>query len=294
MEKVKVAIIGAGPAGIAVSIQLKRFGLNPIVFEKSKLGGLLHNANLVENYPGFPGGIAGIDLAQLMQKQFANHEIDLKNEQVINLDWSQDDNQFEICTETQKYSVDFVVVASGTTPKKLEGFENISDDLYYEVKDIVGICEKEIIIIGAGDAAFDYAINLSKNNSVKILNRGQEIKSLPLLVERCKEIDNIKYFEDIEVKSAKQVGGRLGLETSSEGEIIKISCDKVLAAIGREPSLSFLSENLINRKDKLISKERLYFIGDVKNQNFRQTSIAVGNGVLAAMKIYQKTLEGSE
>ncbi|HHI03008.1 MAG TPA: FAD-dependent oxidoreductase, partial [candidate division Zixibacteria bacterium] len=56
MRPNEVIIIGAGPAGIAAAIQLKRSGLNPAIFEKKKIGGLLNNANLVENYPGFPGG----------------------------------------------------------------------------------------------------------------------------------------------------------------------------------------------------------------------------------------------
>jgi thioredoxin reductase len=65
MQKIeKVAIIGAGPAGIATAIQLKRYEIAPIIFEKARIGGLLLNANLVENYPGFPEGISGITLVK--------------------------------------------------------------------------------------------------------------------------------------------------------------------------------------------------------------------------------------
>jgi thioredoxin reductase len=59
LDNPEVAIIGAGPAGIAAAIQLKRFNIEPIVFEQDEIGGLLRNAHLVENYPGFPAGIAG-------------------------------------------------------------------------------------------------------------------------------------------------------------------------------------------------------------------------------------------
>ena len=59
MNKEEVIIVGAGPAGLATALQLERYGIKPLVVEKEHLGGLLHNANLVENYPGFPGGIPG-------------------------------------------------------------------------------------------------------------------------------------------------------------------------------------------------------------------------------------------
>jgi len=66
-----VAVVGAGPAGISASIYLKRAGFEPLLFEHAEVGGLLLNANLVENYPGFPGGIRGIDLVNLFKRQLA-------------------------------------------------------------------------------------------------------------------------------------------------------------------------------------------------------------------------------
>ena len=89
--------------------------------------------------------------------------------------------------------------------------------------------------------------------------------------------------------STEVVDDKLILQVDIEGEQREIMGDNLLAAIGREPDLSFLSKNILQLKDKLISKERLYFIGDVTNNIFRQASIAVGNGVLTAMKIYQKS-----
>ena len=61
-------IIGAGPAGLGTAIQLKRYGISPLVLERESIGGLLRNANLVENYPGFPAGIPGVELVQLLKK----------------------------------------------------------------------------------------------------------------------------------------------------------------------------------------------------------------------------------
>ena len=68
----EVAIIGAGPSGIATAIQLKRYGIEPVILEKEEIGGVLKNANLVENYPGFPDGISGPELVKLFKKQVEN------------------------------------------------------------------------------------------------------------------------------------------------------------------------------------------------------------------------------
>jgi len=292
MEIFKVAIIGAGPAGIAAAIQLKRFGIDPLVFEKGQIGGLLVNANLVENYPGFPGGISGFDLANLMKAQFLDHNISLMKEKVTSVKYIQDKDIFELSTKKNKFTAEYLVAASGTKPKALTEFEHLNADLHYEVKELSGLRDKHVVIVGAGDAAFDYAINLSETNTVTILNRGTEKKCLPLLWERSKIIEQITYMEKAKISSVEKLSGGLQFTVNHSGEFIEITGDKLLAAIGRKPELSFLSKETLIKKDELISKERLYFIGDVKNEIFRQTTIAVGNGVLIAMKIYQKILEG--
>ena len=81
-----VTIIGAGPAGIATALQLKRYGITPIILEKNTIGGLLRNAHLVENYPGFPKGISGVNLVRLFRKHLERAAITIFPEEVINLD----------------------------------------------------------------------------------------------------------------------------------------------------------------------------------------------------------------
>ena len=87
MTMPKVGIVGAGPAGIACAVQLSRYGFNPLVFEAKDIGGLLRNANLVENYPGFPAGISGPSLVKLFMKQLENHEHLLVSEEVEAIAW---------------------------------------------------------------------------------------------------------------------------------------------------------------------------------------------------------------
>src|SRR4030042_7192079 len=77
MQIEDIIIIGAGPAGLAAAIQLKRYGIRPLLFERAVVGGLLRNANLVENYPGFPRGITGPGLVKLFARQAHKRGVDL-------------------------------------------------------------------------------------------------------------------------------------------------------------------------------------------------------------------------
>ena len=187
MQTEDVIIIGVGPAGIATAIQLKRYGIVPLLLEKNETGGLLRNANLVENYPGFPGGISGLALVNLFEKQLAENSIRVIFEETTELDLK--DNLFTVATSRRVYYSRIMVVASGTKPKKSgisEAAEEVKDKIFYEVYPLLKVKGKKIVIVGAGDAAFDYALNLGKNNEVVILNRSRTTKCLPLLKERVR------------------------------------------------------------------------------------------------------------
>jgi len=154
------------------------------------------------------------------------------------------------------------------------------------------VSAKTILIIGAGDAAFDYALNLSKQNRVFILNRSDIVKCLPLLKKRAEAQANITYLEQIKMESVYlNPGGSLDVKCDQKSTTVNLTCDFLVAAIGREINLDVISENIRNRMESLSENGRLYLIGDVKNGIYRQTSIAVGDGVRAAMQVF-KNVEG--
>ena len=289
-----VTIIGGGPAGIAAAIQLKRYNIDVILFEGVRLGGLLNNANMVENYPGFPEGIPGEELVNRLKSHLEIHKVNVKHEWVKQLAFEQKGKRkkFRLTTCSSTHYTDVVVAAGGTKPKKSPLFESLKpafrENVFYEVYPVKHMKGKRIVIIGAGDAAFDYALHLSVHNEVVILNRKSLIKALPLLVNRTEKHDRIQYFDnsrtlDIEGGKKKKL-----LITYAKGKSEnKLETDYILCAIGREPQMDFIAQDITNIKEELINQGRIYFAGDIKNGNYRQAAIAAGNGVETAMRIYE-------
>ncbi len=272
-----VIIIGAGPAGIACAIQLKRYNIDFIIFEKGEIGGLLHNANLVENYLGFPIGISGKNLVQLLNKQSQIAKINIKYELINSVNYENDN--FILESNNGRYNSKYLIIASGTKPiiPKIPVInDNIKDKVFFDIYKLGKIKNKNIAVIGSGDCAFDYALNLSKNNTVIILNRSNRIKALPILQDRASEIENIKYFSSTSVKQIESKDNKIAL--SCIPKIVTNVFDYILIAIGREPNLDFINKDLLTIPN-------IFQIGDVKNGQFRQTSIAVGDGTFTAMNV---------
>ncbi|MDD5094876.1 MAG: NAD(P)/FAD-dependent oxidoreductase [Dehalococcoidia bacterium] len=288
MNMQDVVVIGAGPGGIAAAIQLKRYGIEPLLLEKDRIGGLLLNAHRVENYPGFPEGIAGIDLAGLFEAQLKGIGVRVCFEEVLRLDY---EDAFLIQTRKQVLRSRIVVIASGTKPKEIDFPCDAPERAFSEIRPIANVAGRRIVIIGAGDAAFDYALNLGRKNEVLILNRNQGPKCLPLLQERVQQISSIVYREDSRVRAVKRTAEGVIVSYANQAGECELQADYVIFAIGRTAQTDYLAPGLKERVPDLEKRGLLYFVGDVKNGIFRQTSIAVGDGMQAAMRIYQRLQE---
>ena len=293
MQKYPVIIIGAGPAGLTTALQLKRVNIPALVFESGRIGGLLHNANLVENYLGFPHGVTGPRLVKLLKKQAEYIGVEVVAERVTLLE--HDGENFIVKTDISDHRAKIAVVASGTKPRQFEDGlipENAKERVFYEVYDLLDVINKRIVIVGTGDAAFDYALNLARQNRVTILNRGKHVKALELLQERTQKNGNISYRDEIHMTQVANSGeGTLSLQLTGPAGVERTEADFLMGALGRIPQLDFLAPNIHQKENELIERGILYFAGDVRNGVFRQTAIAAGDGLRTAMQIDQSLKE---
>lgn len=286
----QVIILGGGPAGSACAVQLKRYGIDPLLLEKEKVGGLLKNAWRVDNYPGYPKGISGRKFSAKIRKHLKRYEIRSSKCEVRSVKFVGD--RFELITDEASHSSDYLVVASGTKPKKVFEYPDEAAHLvFHEVFPLLGLKDKEIAIIGAGDAAFDYAMSLAGMNRVEIFNRSSQIKCIPALLEIASANAFINYNDNMELVKLDANNNILGLYFKNSISKEPMLFDYIIFAAGREPELSFLSKELKNNQGQLEQDGLLYVIGDVKNGMVRQTSVAIGDGVKAAMSIKDQIIK---
>jgi len=281
-----VAVIGGGPAGISASIYLKRADFDVILFEKDEIGGLLLNAHLLENYPGFPNGISGKKLSKLFKNHLKKWRIKTILEEVKNI--IIDNNHYIISTKQKDTNFKSVIISTGTIPKiiGIAGEQTLSGKLvFYEVKDLLPKLKSNdnVIVIGGGDAAFDYSLNLAEiDNLVNLCYRSNNPKCLKLLEEKVKKCTKIKCHSNIEPIQIIENQGKpevtfKSVITSNES---KMRSDYILVACGRKPN-----NDLIKKELKKNNIPGFYIAGDVKTERFRQVGIAVGEGIYAAMNV---------
>ncbi|OGL44801.1 MAG: hypothetical protein A2161_20015 [Candidatus Schekmanbacteria bacterium RBG_13_48_7] len=135
-------------------------------------------------------------------------------------------------------------------------------------------------------------MNLAKKNHVMILNRGSRVNCIPVLHERALNSKNIEYYKNVQISILKNdPDDGIFVDCKTSQGVLNLHINYLVFAIGREPNRDFISETVQKNEDTLQKKGLLYIIGDVKNNIYRQTAIAVGDGIMAAMKIYRKMRE---
>ncbi len=270
----KVAVVGAGPAGISAAQQCIREGIEQVVvLEKDKIGGLIYQANRIENFPGFVGS-EGPEFVEELEQIIDDYGIEVVFEKVESI--SKEEDIFILEAGEGNIRTEYLVNAVGTEPKKtgLEG------EIHHPGwKDYTG---KNILVIGGGDTAYDYSLRLNRlGGEVKILRRSSP-KALDSLVNEVRDsgIEEIKgEVEDITV-------GETGYVLEKEDERFDIP----VTAIGREPveiSMDFTIEEIDFPSGRTDIGD-FYSIGSAVLGKYRQTSLCWGMGTAAGMNISGK------
>lgn len=268
-----VGIIGAGIGGIATAVQLARYGIESVIFERDRIGGLIRNAYSVENTMFFPDGINGEKVVEILEEYVRKYGLRIVYEEVRAV--KKNGGLFEVETARRTYRFKYLVVATGTRPRKLP-----FDGIIYHVAKVPRRHYKRVLIIGGGDVAFDYALTMSELSDEVIVLMRSEPKALPYLQELVKKRPNVRTLMG-QIREIRPINGKQKLLARTSAGDFEV--ELVLGAIGRVPNVELVSG---------IEDDNLFLVGDVKNGIYRQTALAIADGIKTAMVIWRRERYG--
>lgn len=295
----KVVIIGSGPAGLTAAIYCARANLNPIVFEGFQAGGQLTMTTDVENFPGFPDGVMGPNLMDLLRLQAQKFGAKCIMKQVDKVDLSV--RPFKIESDNQTTEADSIIISTGASAKLLgiKGEEKYvgrglstcatCDGFFYK--------DKSIHVIGGGDSAMEEAIFLTKFASkVTIIHRRNTLRASKIMAERAisnPKIDFIWNAEPIEFLGNNEKGVHgLAYKDIIANKEVNINTDGVFIAIGHNPNTALFEDMLdmdsngylvTDSKSSRTNVAGVFASGDVQDSVYRQAITAAGSGCMAAI-----------
>ena len=302
----EAVIIGAGPAGLTAGIYLRRVGIDSVLVERGTLGGTAARAERIENYPGFPKGISGIDLMNLIAEQANNFGLTMKEFFHVSEISRKDDGRFLVKSDKDVIETMGIIVATGTEWKQLgiPGEQAFSGRgvSYCATCDAMFFQDLEVAVIGGGDSAVQEALTLAKVcRRVIVVHRRDQLRAQKIIQERAFKESRIEFLWNrvpLEIAGKEQVESLL-LQHTQTGEKSVLKVDGVFVFVGLESKTGFLGD-LVDRDsggfiltdENLSTKVKgLFIAGDARQKKLRQITTAVGDGALAAMSLEKHILE---
>ncbi|QGP91801.1 Thioredoxin reductase [Neomoorella glycerini] len=289
-------IIGGGPAGLTAALYGARGGLDTVVLEMGAPGGQAGQTDRIENYPGFPEGINGMELAMKFaeQAQRFGARIEMTTVQRVELNGEIK----KVFTGSGEFTARAVIIASGAHPRPLgvpgeEEFRGRGVS-YCATCDGAFFRDKKVAVVGGGDSAVEEALFLTRFASqVTIIHRRDALRATKVLQERARDNPKISFHWNTVVTGimGREKISSLELKDVKSGVTREEAFDGVFIFIGLEPNTGFLKGALtLDSQGYIITRENLatsipgvFAAGDVRAKDFRQVSTAVGDGAVAAM-----------
>ncbi|MGA9048691.1 MAG: thioredoxin-disulfide reductase [Dehalococcoidia bacterium] len=299
MKEYEVAIIGGGPAGLTAGLYASRYGLNTILIERGLYGGQIVNAGYVENYPGFPEGVSGMELGRLMYEQASRFGLTSTVGEITGFKHASD--KFEITMDDGLFTTMSVIIATGSNYRKIgvDGESRLTGRgvSYCATCDGFLFKNKEVAVVGGGDTAVTDALELSQHaGKVYIIHRRDQLRASSVVQKLAFSIPKIQFKWDSVVESLEGQDklSHINLKNVKSGEKSELKVDGVFVAIGLIPNSALfvglveMDENNNISTDELMrtSVPGIFAAGDVRKNSARQVATAVGDGATAAKSAF--------
>jgi thioredoxin reductase (NADPH) len=291
-----VVIIGSGPAGFTAALYAARANLRPLVLKGIEAGGQLMLTTEVENYPGFPEGVLGPELMELMEKQASRFDAEMLHQSVSRVDLAE--RPFRIWSGDEEFRARTVIVATGASAKML-GVPGEQRLLGHGVS-TCATCDgfffrgQELVVVGGGDSAMEEALFLTRfATKVTVVHRRDELRASKIMQQRAFENEKIDFAWDSvvdEVLGDGQVSG-VRLKNAKTGQATDLATGGLFVAIGHIPNTEVFEGQLdmtggyvlVKEPTTATSVEGVFAAGDVVDFTYRQAVTAAGMGCKAAM-----------
>lgn len=297
-EKVKVLIIGSGPAGFTAAIYAARAGLKPVLYQGGQPGGQLTITTDVENYPGYPEGIMGPQMMVDFQKQAERFGTDIRSGMITSVDFSGWPHKVTVDGKNE-IEAEAVIISTGASAKWL----NLESEQRLNGRGVsaCAVCDGfffkglTVAIVGAGDTAAEEASYLSKiTKKVYMLVRKEEMRASKIMQQRVKNAPNIEILyntETVEVLGQDEVTG-VKVKNNQTGEERVLDIQGFFVAIGHQPNTEIFKDWLELDETGYIktiqgtSKTNIpgvFATGDAQDKVYRQAVTAAGSGCMGAL-----------
>lgn len=296
-----VLIIGAGPAGMTAAIYAARAGYKTVILEHGVPGGQAATTDMIENYPGFPEGVAGPELMMKFFEQTQTFGVEIIYEQVQSVDLTGEMKR--VITDKQTVEAKTVVIASGAKPRTLgvanEGRLRGRGVSYCATCDGFFFKDQPVAVVGGGDTAVEEAMYLTKMcSNVTLIHRRDELRANKLAQSRALANEKLDILYDTivdEIVGDEKVS-QLKLRNKKTDETSTLDVNGVFIFVGYLPNDAFLPPELeVDKQGYIITDDEMatnipgvFAVGDVRQKKLRQVTTAVGDGgaVMHAIEEY--------
>ncbi len=291
-----VVIIGGGPAGLTAGLYASRARLNSLLIERGLVGGQIANAERVENYPGFPEGISGPELGQLMHQQAAQYGLKTVIAEATGIELQK--GQKVVKTTEGDFIARAVIIAGGSKRQILDvpGEEEFTGKgvSYCATCDAAFFREQPVAVVGGSDAALTEALHLAKFASrITVIHRRRQLRATRILQERAFAEPKIEFRWDSTVEKIEGENSvkRIGLNQVKTGKKSALDVAGVFISIGFQPDTDYLKGILpLDNVGHIITNEKMetqvpgiFAAGDIRQDSARQAITAAGDGATAAI-----------